>query len=72
MTNKKFGMLLFLMLLFTFGAKAQLTTSVRINEVLVINEENLKKTSWMTTDTAIRGLSYTITLPVLWIWADAS
>ena len=40
MTNKKFGMLLFLMLLFTFGAKAQLTTSVRINEVLVINEEN--------------------------------
>ena len=38
MTNKKFGMLLFL--LFTFGAKAQLTTSVRINEVLVINEEN--------------------------------
>ena len=40
MTNKKFGMLLFLMLLFTFGAKAQLTTYVRINEVLVINEEN--------------------------------
>lgn len=40
MTNKKFGMLLFLMLFFTFGAKAQLTTSVRINEVLVINEEN--------------------------------
>lgn len=40
MTNKKFGVLLLLMLFFTFGAKAQLTTSVRINEVLVINEEN--------------------------------
>ena len=65
MTNKKFGMLLFLMLLFTFGAKAQLTTSVRINEVLVINEENFM-------DDYGRGLSYTITLPVLWIWADAS
>ena len=40
MTNKKFGVLLLLMLFFTFGAKAQLTTSVRINEVLVVNEEN--------------------------------
>ena len=35
MTNKKFGALLLLLVLFTFGAKAQLTTSVKINEVLV-------------------------------------
>ena len=40
MTNKKFGVLLLLLTLFTFGAKAQLTTSVRINEVLVVNEDN--------------------------------
>ena len=40
MTNKKFGALLLLLFLFTFGAKAQLTTSVKINEVLVINEDN--------------------------------
>ncbi len=40
MINKRFGVLLLLMALFTFGAQAQLTTSVRINEVLVINEEN--------------------------------
>ncbi len=40
MINKRFGVLLLLMVLFTFGAKAQLTTSVRINEVLVVNEEN--------------------------------
>lgn len=38
--NKKFGVLLLLMALFTFGANAQLTTSVKINEVLVINETN--------------------------------
>lgn len=40
MTNKKFGVLLLLMLFFAMGAQAQLTTSVRINEVLVVNEEN--------------------------------
>ena len=40
MTNKRFGVLLLLMVLFAFGAQAQLTTSVRINEVLVVNEEN--------------------------------
>ena len=40
MTNKKFGALLLLLVLFTFGAKAQLTTSVKINEVLVVNEDN--------------------------------
>ncbi len=38
--NKRFDVLLLLMVLFSFGVKAQLTTSVRINEVLVINEEN--------------------------------
>ena len=40
MTNKKFGILLLLMVLFSFGAKAQSVTSVKINEVLVINEDN--------------------------------
>lgn len=40
MTNKKFGVLLLFMLLFSLGAKAQLATSVKINEVLVINEDN--------------------------------
>lgn len=40
MTNKRFGVLLLLMVLFAFGAQAQQTTSVRINEVLVVNEEN--------------------------------
>lgn len=40
MTNKKFGVLLLLLVLFSFGAQAQLATSVRINEVLVINEDN--------------------------------
>ena len=40
MTNKKIGVLLLLMVLFSFGAKAQLNTSVRLNEVLVVNEDN--------------------------------
>lgn len=40
MINKKFGVLFLLLTLFTFGVKAQLTTSVRINEVLVVNEDN--------------------------------
>ena len=40
MLNKKFGVLLLLMVLSIFGAKAQLTTSVRFNEVLVVNEDN--------------------------------
>ena len=33
MVNKKIGVLLLFMALLSFGAKAQLTTSVRINEV---------------------------------------
>lgn len=40
MTNKKIGVLLMLMALFSFGAQAQLTTSVKINEVLVVNDDN--------------------------------
>lgn len=40
MMNKKIGVLLLLMVLFSMGAKAQLTTSVKLNEVLVINEDN--------------------------------
>ena len=52
MTNKKFGVLLLLMVLFSFGAKAQLTTSVRLNEILVINEDNFmddygKRHAWI-------------------------
>lgn len=40
MINKKLGVLLLFMALFSLGAKAQLTTSVKINEVLVVNENN--------------------------------
>ncbi|CAK7015068.1 MULTISPECIES: OadG family transporter subunit [Parabacteroides] len=40
MINKKIGVLLLLMVLFSMGAKAQLTTSVKLNEVLVVNEDN--------------------------------
>ncbi len=40
MINKKIGVLLLLMALFSFSAQAQLTTSVKINEVLVVNEDN--------------------------------
>ena len=40
MTNKKFGVLLLFILLVSFGAQAQRATSMRINEVLVINEDN--------------------------------
>ena len=38
MINKKIGVLLLFALLISFGAKAQRATSMRINEVLVINE----------------------------------
>lgn len=40
MTNKRFGVLLLLVLFVSFGAKAQRATSMRINEVLVINDDN--------------------------------
>lgn len=40
MTNKRFGVLLLFILLISFGAQAQRATSMRINEVLVINEDN--------------------------------
>lgn len=40
MINKKIGVLLLFTLLISFGAKAQRATSMRINEVLVVNEDN--------------------------------
>lgn len=40
MINKKTGFLLLFALLVTFGAQAQRATSMRINEVLVVNEDN--------------------------------
>lgn len=40
MINKKIGVCLLLLMLFSFGAGAQLTTSVKLNEVLVVNEDN--------------------------------
>ncbi|MEG2067064.1 MAG: OadG family transporter subunit [Tannerellaceae bacterium] len=40
MINKKIGVLLLFALLSTFGAKAQLATAARLNEVLVINQDN--------------------------------
>lgn len=40
MINKRFGVLLLFVLLVSFGAQAQRATSMRINEVLVINDDN--------------------------------
>lgn len=40
MTNKRIGVLLLFVLLISFGANAQRATSMRINEVLVDNEDN--------------------------------
>ncbi len=40
MNRKKIGAVLLLLLLFTVGAQAQRATSMRINEVLVVNETN--------------------------------
>lgn len=40
MINKKIGVCLLLIMLFSFSAGAQLTTSVKLNEVLVVNEDN--------------------------------
>lgn len=40
MINKKTGVLLLFALLVSFGAQAQRATSMRINEVLVVNEDN--------------------------------
>lgn len=48
MINKKIGVLLLFALLISFGAKAQRATSMRINEVLVINEDNFVDRLWQT------------------------
>lgn len=40
MINKRFGIFLLLLTFFSLGVRAQLVTSMRINEVLVINETN--------------------------------
>lgn len=40
MIKKRFGVLLLFVLLVSFGAQAQRATSMRINEVLVINDDN--------------------------------
>lgn len=40
MMKKKIGILALFTLLCVFGAKAQLTTSMKLNEVLVVNEDN--------------------------------
>ena len=53
MINKKIGVLLLFALLISFGAKAQRATSMRINEVLVINED----TSLTTMANVMAGLS---------------
>ena len=45
MINKKIGVLLLFALLISFGAKAQRATSMRINEVLVINDGSKDQTS---------------------------
>ena len=52
MINKRIGVLLLFVLLVSFGAKAQRATSMRINEVLVINEDNFvddygKRHAWI-------------------------
>ena len=68
MINKKIGVLLLLMVLFSMGAKAQLTTSVKLNEVLVVNEDNFVDDYGK----RIHGLSCLITQQVRWIYEDAS
>lgn len=52
MINKKIGVLLLFVMLVSFGAKAQRATSMRINEVLVVNEDNFvddygKRHAWI-------------------------
>ena len=52
MINKRIGVLLLFVLLVSFGAQAQRATSMRINEVLVINEDNFvddygKRHAWI-------------------------
>lgn len=52
MTRNKIGVLLLFVLLFSVGAQAQRVTSMRINEVLVINEDNFvddygKRSGWI-------------------------
>ena len=52
MINKKTGVLLLFMFLCTLGLQAQRTTSMKINEVLVINEDNFvddygKRHAWI-------------------------
>lgn len=52
MTNKRIGVLLLFVLLISFGAKAQRAVSMRINEVLVINDDNFvddygKRHAWI-------------------------
>lgn len=52
MIKKKIGWLLLFAICFTFGVKAQQATSMRINEVLVINEDNFvddygKRHAWI-------------------------
>lgn len=52
MINKRIGVLLLFVLLVSFGAKAQRAISMRINEVLVINEDNFvddygKRHAWI-------------------------
>ena len=52
MINKKIGVLLLFVLLVSFGAKAQRATFMRINEVLVINDDNFvddygKRRPWL-------------------------
>ena len=52
MMNKKIGVLLLFALLVSFWAKAQRATSIRINEVLVVNEDNFvdeydKRHAWI-------------------------
>ena len=64
MINKKIGVLLLFALLVSFGAKAQRATSMRINEVLVINEDNFvddygKRHAWINCSTIrpVRSIS---------------
>ena len=52
MITKRIGVLLLFVLLVSFGAKAQRATSMRINEVLVINDDNFvddygKRHAWI-------------------------
>ena len=51
MNKKRIGIFIALLAMVCMGLRAQSATSLRINEVLVVNDQNIR----MTTDCTMRG-----------------